>query len=61
MSLVTAVLDEWSVADVMCWLEDQNLGQYGNTFMTNDITGPVLLDLSLEDLDYMGMTALGKT
>jgi hypothetical protein len=56
---VHVVLDEWTVQDVVCWLEDQNLGQYSGGFVSNEITGPVLLDLSLEDLDYMGMTALG--
>jgi hypothetical protein len=54
------VLDEWSVNDVAAWLDDQNLGQYGEGFAANEITGPVLLDLSLEDLDYMGMSALGE-
>jgi hypothetical protein len=35
------------------------LSQYVNVFSINQITGPVLLDISLEDLDYMEVKALG--
>lgn len=28
-------------------------------FITNEINGNILLDITLEDLDYMGITALG--
>jgi hypothetical protein len=41
------------------WLESKGLGQYAETFESNQIGGAVLCDLSLEDLDYMGITALG--
>ena len=34
------------------------LNQYVNVFAQNEITGPVILDLSLEDLDYMGISVL---
>lgn len=35
------------------------MGQYGPSFQQNEINGSVLLDISLEDLDYMGITILG--
>jgi hypothetical protein len=40
-------------------LESKGLGQYVETFQSNQIAGAVLCDLSLEDMDYMGITALG--
>jgi hypothetical protein len=35
------------------------LAQYVSIFAANQISGPVLLDISLEDLDYMEIKALG--
>jgi hypothetical protein len=35
------------------------LSQYVAIFGANQISGPVLLDISLEDLDYMEIKALG--
>lgn len=35
------------------------LSQYVDVFSANQISGPVLLDISLEDLDYMEVKALG--
>ena len=36
-----------------------NLHQYIDAFILNEINGIILLDITLEDLDYMGITALG--
>lgn len=41
------------------WLCSIGMGQYVNTFTQNDITSALLQDLSLSDLDYMGITVLG--
>lgn len=41
------------------WLESKNLTQYIPNFMQNEINGSVLVDISLEDLDYMDITILG--
>ena len=41
------------------WLESKNLSQYAPNFLQNEINGSVLMDISLEDLDYMGITILG--
>lgn len=34
------------------------LEQHASAFAANEISGPILLDISLEDLDYMGVTVL---
>ena len=47
------------MADVGEWLTSKNMGQYSPNFQQNEITGSVLMDISLEDLDYMGITILG--
>ena len=47
------------MADVCAWLQSMMLQQYCAVFTSNEITGPILLDISLEDLDYMGISILG--
>lgn len=56
---IHAALADWTVSDVCEWLASKGLGQYAETFEANQIVGAVLTDLSLEDFDYMGITALG--
>jgi hypothetical protein len=51
--------DSWTMADVGEWLAAKNMGQYAPNFQQNEINGSVLMDISLEDLDYMGITILG--
>ena len=41
------------------WLKALNIGQYIETFASNEITGSVLLELGQSDLDYMKIKALG--
>ena len=41
------------------WLTAMQLQAYVSAFTQNDITGTILLDINLEDLDYMSITALG--
>lgn len=53
------LIDDWTVADVRDWLHAVLLTQYAPLFESNEINGPILLEISLEDLDYMGMTILG--
>eukprot|EP00596_Hydrurales_sp_CCMP1899_P009159 CAMPEP_0119049766 /NCGR_PEP_ID=MMETSP1177-20130426/66250_1 /TAXON_ID=2985 /ORGANISM="Ochromonas sp, Strain CCMP1899" /LENGTH=168 /DNA_ID=CAMNT_0007027377 /DNA_START=45 /DNA_END=548 /DNA_ORIENTATION=+ len=45
-------VDSWGVLDVKEWLRSAKLGQYAPSFVSNDISGPILLDLTLDDLDY---------
>lgn len=49
----------WSVEDVANWLIYLNIPQHAQSFKANEISGNILLDISLEDLDYMGITVLG--
>ena len=54
-----ARVESWGVAQVGGWLQDLGLPQYVEVFKVNEITGEVLVDLSLEDLDYMDIKTLG--
>ena len=56
---VTKQVESWNLDEVGGWLESLGFGQYVQVFKTNDITGSILLDLSLEDLDYMEIKILG--
>jgi hypothetical protein len=49
----------WSVSDVGQWLNYIQMGQYAPMFAQNEINGLILLDVTLEDLDYMNITVLG--
>lgn len=55
----TMSASRWTGRDVCGWLDHLGLGVYREVFSKNDIIGEVLLELSLDDLDYMGITALG--
>ena len=48
----------WTVGDVGDWLEELELGQYAAAFAENLIAGRILLDVDLDDLDYMNVTIL---
>jgi hypothetical protein len=48
----------WAVEDVLDWLRYIQLEQYVETFYDNQINGNVLLELTLEDLDYLQITVL---
>ena len=52
-------IDKWNISDVSAWLDSMMLSQYIPIFQSNAIYGSVILDLSLDDLDYMGITILG--
>lgn len=52
-------IDKWSNDDVSEWLAGMMMPQYVSVFKDNEISGSVLLDISLDDLDYMGITILG--
>jgi hypothetical protein len=57
----TRGINTWSALEVCGWLEklDSSLNPYVPVFVGNEITGKVLLELSLDDLDYMEIKALG--
>eukprot|EP01038_Epipyxis_sp_PR26KG_P010028 gene10028-13484_t len=49
----------WTISDVSDWLRAISLDQYSSIFSQNEINGLILLDITLDDLDYMGITILG--
>jgi hypothetical protein len=51
-------IDAWAITDVSDWLRSVRLDSYVSSFAVNEISGPVLLDIGLDDLDYMGVTVL---
>lgn len=52
-------VEDWTTDDVSSWLDSILLSQHIDKFVSNAINGPILLDISLNDLDYMGITVLG--
>lgn len=52
-------VEHWTVGDVSDWLISAQLHEYSPSFMANEISGPVLLDVTLDDLDYIGVVKLG--
>ena len=51
-------MEQWSVEDVGEWLSSMLLQQHVQSFANNAISGAILLEVSLEDLDYMDVTVL---
>ena len=48
----------WTVEQTVLWLRYLNLGTYEDSFREHLISGDVLLDIGLADLDYVGVRAL---
>lgn len=48
----------WSVVDTLEWLESLGLGNHRGVFQQNEISGPILLEVGLDDLDYMNVNVL---
>mmetsp|Transcript_47391 Transcript_47391/g.80848 ORF Transcript_47391/g.80848 Transcript_47391/m.80848 type:complete len:789 (+) Transcript_47391:161-2527(+) len=58
-SVKTVTVDAWDVSDVVAWLSDMGLAeQYKDSFERNEINGPTLLEVGLDDLDYMEIRVL---
>ena len=53
-----AAVARWDVAAVGAWLGRVGLGKYAEVFASNEIAGEVLLELGLDDMDYMEVKAL---
>ena len=49
---------KWTPKNVSTWLDNANLSQYKTKFRENDIDGSVLLELGVDDLDYMEIGSL---
>jgi len=53
-------VQSWGVGEVVAWLGELGLQEnYGAVFEANEISGPILLEVGLDDLDYMEVRALG--
>lgn len=48
----------WTIDDVSDWLRQLQLEQYVSVFAQNEVDGRVLLEFTLEDLDYLSITVL---
>ncbi|CAM9421135.1 unnamed protein product [Chrysoparadoxa australica] len=51
-------VSQWTVQDTLDWLEVLGLGQYKEAFRANEISGPILLEVGLDDLDYLNVSIL---
>lgn len=49
----------WSVDEVVTWLETMQLSEYVESFMKNDIRGKELLTLGRRDLKDLGVVKVG--
>ena len=50
---------QWGVSEVCCWLENLQLGEYADNFVSHDIRGRELLSLARRDLKELGITKVG--
>lgn len=51
-------VSQWSVRDTLEWLDSLALGKHRGAFEQNEISGPILLEVGLDDLDYMKVHVL---
>jgi diacylglycerol kinase (ATP) len=52
-------VSNWGVNEVIVWLEAQQLSEYIDSFIKNDIRGKELLTLARRDLKDLGVTKVG--
>jgi hypothetical protein len=50
----------WSEQEVALWLQEQGFGEFEDAFVSNNIDGRAIVNLSKEDLDDLGVKAIGK-
>lgn len=51
-------VSQWGVGDTLQWLDSLGLRQHSGVFQQNEISGPILLEVGLDDLDYMDIRVL---
>lgn len=51
-------VSRWGVGDTVEWLKTLGLGKHAGVFQQNEISGPILLEVGLDDLDYMDVRVL---
>ncbi|KAF7725243.1 polar growth protein [Apophysomyces ossiformis] len=52
--------EEWSTDRVAIWLQSVGLGMVADNFVEQEITGDVLLDLTIDSLKELGISTYGK-
>ncbi|KAI9312074.1 hypothetical protein BX666DRAFT_847424 [Dichotomocladium elegans] len=52
--------EEWSIGQVADWLELAGFGNVVDNFIEQEITGDVLMDLTIDALKELGITAYGR-
>ena len=50
----------WSEQEVALWLQEQGFGEFEDAFVSNKIDGRAIVNLSKEDLEDLGVKAIGK-
>jgi hypothetical protein len=50
----------WSEQEVALWLQEQSFGEFEDAFVSNNIDGRAIVNLSKEDLEDLGVKAIGK-
>ena len=55
---ITKPVSQWAVEDTTSWLAAIGLDQYAGAFRQNEISGDILLEVGLDDLDYMSIRVL---
>ncbi|KAI9265013.1 hypothetical protein BDA99DRAFT_40656 [Phascolomyces articulosus] len=53
-------IDEWTIDQVADWLQSVGLDHVSNNFIEQEITGDILLSLTLDSLKELGITAYGR-
>jgi hypothetical protein len=55
----TRAFESWEATEVAAWLKTKDLGQYEETFITNNINGNVAPNLTEANLAEMGVSVVG--
>ncbi|KAI7851976.1 hypothetical protein BDC45DRAFT_486034 [Circinella umbellata] len=56
----TSKIDDWSIDQVADWLQSVGLDNVSNNFVEQEITGDILLSLTIDSLKELGIAAYGR-
>lgn len=59
-AFVPQMTSSWSEQEVALWLQEQGFGEFEDAFVSNNIDGRAIVNLSKEDLEDLGVKAIGK-
>jgi len=60
LRLLHLMTSSWSEQEVALWLQEQGFGDFEDAFVSNNIDGRAIVNLSKEDLEDLGVKAIGK-